>query len=162
MAAPGHGPRQPNGTGNRDGREHRGSSPRKRGAKPKGEQGGKDWPLLPAKDWDERTRAAHARPQPVCLPEPVTLRPGEGAGCAKAPKCQKRWKNCPVCKLSGLGSREPHPAWGTCAGVPQGARPRSQSCLCPICWSLTHSFISSFHFLFIYFVFTLSSLGAPP
>lgn len=93
---------------NQDGNEHSGFSPRKRGAKPKGEQGGrrgKDWPLLPARDWEEEDNgSSHPRPPPVHLPEPAMPCPGEGAECAKAPKCQKRWKSLPGSKLSGLGS----------------------------------------------------------
>lgn len=151
---------------NRDGKGHSGFSPRKRGAKPKGERGGrrgKDWPLLPIRDWEERTTAAHPCPPPIRLPELVPLCPGEGSECAKAPKCQKKGgKAAQFLNFPGWGAESLTRRRGCVPASRQGAGPQSQSWLCPTRWSLTHSFISSFHSLFIYFVFTLSSLGAPP
>ncbi|XP_032938209.1 nuclear receptor ROR-beta-like isoform X1 [Catharus ustulatus] len=75
---------------NWDGNENRRFSSGRRGAKLKQEQGGlteKDWPLLPARDWEEEDDgSAHPRLPPFHLPKLVMPCPGQGAECAKSPK----------------------------------------------------------------------------
>lgn len=90
---------------NWDGNENRRFSSGRRGAKLKQEQGGlteKDWPLLPARDWEvEDDGSAHPRLPPFHLPKLVMPCPGQGAECAKSPK---HWKNLIVSLKSELGS----------------------------------------------------------
>jgi len=137
---------------NRDGNEHGGFSLLKRGAKPQGEQGGRRRKGCPVRDWEEEDDGSKRPcPPPVRLREPVTPCPGEGDECTEVPKYQKKWKNCLVSKLLGWGAESLTLRRGCVPAAWQGAVPRSQSWPCLARWSLTRSFISSFHFLPILF-----------